>query len=271
MKNQLYVLVFALCFAGCKKDTVTWQDTSAPKLIFVKAKTNGGDIIQNENIYNESGSIKTRISYKNYAAGLISAKTEYKYQDGRLVQKEDQMDVSSSSFASQYINSRSVFEYSGGRIIQNNHYLKTGNDYELRSFTVFSYDNAGHPVKQTRYSSDGALLGYTMYTYEGDNVIVSEEYNQNQSNPSPVLTLKHSYQYDNKKNPYRNVYYSIENIPFSINENNITATIAVNYNNSYPPSIPGLSTTSSTTYVYNNLGYPERMNESGNEFILEYK
>ncbi|HTN07074.1 hypothetical protein [Agriterribacter sp.] len=270
MKNQLYVLAFTLCFAGCKKDTVSRQDTSGPKLMFVKAKTNGADIIQNENRYNESGNIQTRISYKNYAAGLISAKTEYKYQDGRLVQKEDQMDVSSSSFASQYINSRSVFEYSGGRIIQNNHYLKTGNDYELRSFTVFSYDDAGHPVKQTRYSADGALFGYTTYTYNGNNIILSEEYNQKQPDPEPVLTLRCSYQHDNKKNPYRNVYHSIENIPFSVNGNNITATTTVNYN-SYPPSTSGLSITSSTTYVYNNLSYPERMNESGNEFVLEYK
>ena len=270
MKIQFYMLAFALCFAGCKKDTVIPHNTLDPKLMFVKAKTNGGDIVQNENIYNESGNIKTRISYKDYAAGLVSAKTGYQYQDGRLVQKEDQMDVSSSSFASQYVNSRSVFEYSGNRIIQSNHYLKINDDYELRSFTVFSYDDAGRPVKQTRYSADGALFGYTIYTYKGDNVATSEEYNQKQSDPEPVLSLKRSYQHDNKKNPYRNVYYSIENIPFSVNENNITSTTTVNYN-IYPSSAQGVSSTSTTTYVYNNLGCPVRMNENGNEFVLEYK
>lgn len=270
MKRQLYILAFVLFIFSCKKDTVIPNDTSGPKLMFVKAKTSGGDIIQNENIYNENGNIKTRISYKDYAAGLVSAKTEYQYQDGRLVQKDDQMDVSSSSFASQYVNSRSVFEYSSNRIIQSNHYLKIDGDYELRSFTVFSYNVAGRPVKQTRYSADGALFGYTIYTYKDDNVLTSEEYTQKQSDPEPVLTLKCSYQHDNKKNPYRNVYYSIENIPFSVNENNIAETTSVNYN-IYPSSAQGVSSTSQTTYVYNNWDYPSLMNENGNEFVLEYK
>ena len=270
MKIQLYMLAFALCFAGCKKDTVIPHNTLDPKLIFVKAKTNGGDVRQNENMYNENGNIKTRISYKDYSAGLMFSKTSYTYESGKLIQTDDQMDFSSSTFSTQYQYGRSNFEYNGNRIIQRNHYLKIDNDYELRSFTVFSYDDLGHPVKQTRYSSDGALLGYTIYTYEGNNVILSEEYNQNQANPEPVLTLKYSYHYDNKKNPYRNVYYSIENIPFSVNENNITATTTVNYN-IYPSSPQGVSSTSTTTYVYNNLGYPERMNENGNEFVLEYK
>jgi hypothetical protein len=270
MKGQLYILVFALCFAGCKKDTVTPHDTSGPKLTFVKAKTNGEDIIQEENIYNESGNIKTRTSYKDYAAGLMFSKTTYTYESDKLIQTDDQMDFSSSSFSSNYQYSRSRFEYSGNRIIQRNHYLKTGADYELRSFTVFSYDDRGHPVKQTRYSADGELLGYTIYTYEGNNVVLNEAYTISRSNAEPVLALKYSYKYDNKKNPYRKVYQSIENIPFSVNENNITETTSVNYN-IYPSSAQGVSITSQTTYVYNNWGYPSLMNENGNEFILEYK
>ncbi len=270
MKNQLYILFFALCFAGCKKDTVTRHDTSGPKLMFVKAKTNGGGIIQEENIYNESGNIKTRISYKDYTAGLVFSKITYMYESDKLIQTDDQMDFSSNSLGSNYQYGRSRFEYSGNRIIQRNHYLKIGNDYELRSFTVFSYDDQGHPVKQTRYSTDGELLGYTIYTYKGNNVVLSESYTINQSNGEAVPALKYSYKYDNKKNPYRKVYYSIENIPFSVNENNITETTSVNYN-IYPSSAQGVSSTSPTTYVYNNLGYPSLMNENGNEFVLEYK
>ena len=134
IKALLYLLFFVLLFAGCKKDTVMLHDAPGPKLMFVKARTNGGDIIQSENIYNERGNIKTRISYKDYATGLIGGKTEYTYRDGRLAQKEEQVDISSSIFASQYILSRSVFEYSGDHIIQQNHYLNINNHYELRSF-----------------------------------------------------------------------------------------------------------------------------------------
>lgn len=270
IKELMYLLFFALCFDGCKKDTAVLHDAPGPKLMFVKARANGGDIIQSESIYNEDGNIKTRISYKDYATGLIGSKTKYTYQDGRMVQKEEQVDISGSTFASQYFNSRSVFEYSGDHIIQQNHYLNINNHYELRSFTVFTYDNAGHPVKQTRYSADGALLGYTLYTYEGNNVAVSEEYNQRQSDPEPVLILKHSYKHDKRKNPYGNVYHKIENIPFSVNENNITETVTVSHNAySSSPGQPG--TTSLATYVYNNSGYPVLMNENGNTFILEYK
>ncbi len=265
IKDLLYILGFALCFAGCKKDRVVPLDASGPKLMFIKARTNGGDIIQNEYLYNESGSIKTRIYYKDYATGLIGGKTEYTYQDGRLVQKEDQVDFSSSTFSVLYSNSRSVFEYSGDHIIQQNHYLDINNQYELRSFTVFAYDNAGHPVKQTRYSADGALLGYTLYKYKGNNVAVSEEYSPKQSDPEPVLILKCSYKHDNRKNPYTKVYYSIENIPFSVNENNITETTTVSYND-YPSS-----PASFTSYVYNHSGYPVLMEENGNTFILEYQ
>ncbi|HRQ49835.1 MAG TPA: hypothetical protein PLR74_04820 [Agriterribacter sp.] len=85
-----------------------------------------------------------------------------------------------------------------------------------------------------------------------------------------MLTLKRSYLHDDRRNPYKNVYHSIENIPFSVNDNNITAITTINHN-SYLPSTPAQSIRSATTYVYNSLGYPERMNENGNEFVLEYK
>ncbi|HRQ49834.1 MAG TPA: hypothetical protein PLR74_04815 [Agriterribacter sp.] len=85
MKHQLYILVFALCFAGCKKDTVIPHDISGPKLAFVKAATNGGVIVQSEYTYNEHGNIKTRTSYKDYAAGLMFSKTTFTYESGKLI------------------------------------------------------------------------------------------------------------------------------------------------------------------------------------------
>ena len=270
MKRQLYILSFILLIFSCEKDEVKHRDASDAQLVLVKARAGGVDMVQDKNIYDESGNIKTRTSYKDYAAGLVFSKTTYTYENGKLLQIDGQIDMSGSTFDTRYQYSRSVFEHSGNRIIQRNHYLKVNDDYELRSFTVFSYDDEDHPVKQTRYSSDGALLGYTIYTYEGNNVMLSETYNRSQADPEPVLSFKYRYTYDNKKNPYRKVYQSIENIPFSVNENNITEITFVNYN-SYPSAAQGVSNITSILYVYNNLDYPSLMNENGNEFVLEYK
>lgn len=270
MKHQLYFLAITLSLAGCAKDKIVPQHASGPKLMSVKAQTDGKEMIQEEYRYDENGNIKTRTTYKDYAAGLISTKTTYTYDEGRLVQKDGQTDISGSTAASQYVYSRSTFEYSGDRIIQQNHYLNTDNHYELRSFTVYTYDHKDHPVKQTQYSPDGALVRYTLLTFEDDNVVASEEYVQKTGHPEAMLSLKRHYRHDSKKNPYRQVYHSVENIPFSINHNNITAVITINYNRS-SDSAPDTTVTAHTNYAYNNPGYPALMNENGNEFVLQYQ
>ncbi|HEX5025224.1 MAG TPA: hypothetical protein VFV68_08120, partial [Agriterribacter sp.] len=236
-------------------------------LKFVKASWNGGELIQNENIYNASGHIQTRISYKDYAAGIVSSQTDYAYKNEKLVQKEEKLDISSSTLATQYLYSRTVFEYNNNRIIQQYHYLKENDQYKLGSFTVFSYNNVGLPIKQSRYSPDGVLFGYISYTYENGNVVLSEEYKVGASN---VLTAKHNYKYDNMKNPYRDMYQTLENIPFSLNNNNIVEATATNYNINPFPAMPTL-TASYTNYEYNNKGFPSTMNENGHTFILVYE
>ena len=240
---------------------------SGTELASVKASWNSGEMVQNENKYNSNGHIQTRISYKDYAAGLISSQTDYVYEGEKLIQKEEMIDLSSSSFAIQYSYSRTVFEYNNNRIIQQDHYLKEDDHYKLRSFTVFTYDNAGLPIKQSRYSADGVLFGYISYHYVDGNVVSSEEY---KVTTTDVLATKQSYKYDNMKNPYRTMYHSVENIPFSVNMNNIIETNATNYSIN-PPTGAGVLTTSQTTYGYNNDGFPSTMNQNGNKFILVYE
>lgn len=256
--------------AGCEKSTVSRQDNTLPKLKFVKARSASGDIVQNEYRYNDKGLIEQRISYKDYAIALAGTVSECYYQGSRLVEVNEQIDYSSMSTAAQYIKSRSTFIYSGDLIIQQNHFLFVDNQYTLTSFTVFTYNNKALPVKQTRFAADGTLVGYSLFTYNGDNVTVSEEYHQKPGISQPELAVKTSYQHDTHMNPYRDVYQNIENIPFSININNITSTTSVTYN-SNPRSTGELSTSTSATYTYNRSGYPINVNENGNEFLMEYQ
>lgn len=268
--KKLLVFVLGICLLSCSKEE-TPGNNAIPReaLRFVKTGVNG-DIILDENIYHPDGKIKTRINYKNYTLGLIGSQIELSYEDGLLVQTEIKTDMSSSSSAIQYSFGRASFEYdNSGKAIQRNSYLKFDDEYELTSFSVFTYNNNSLPIRESRYTPDGTLYGYSTYGYDNaGNVISSEYYAITQPGASPVLRLKNNYKHDNKKNPYTNVYLLVENIPFSVNQNNITETITVNY----AVNEQGTSSTSTTSYAsYNSKGYPTNMNEDGNIFILQYK
>lgn len=267
------ILLFCMCWffllIGCKKDIASNDKVlSTTVLVSVKAKQSSGNTILNENTYTVDTNIKTRVSYKDYTLGLISAKADYVYEGDKLIQIDDQVDYSSSTASTQYSYSRVLFDYNNNRISQRNNFLKNGDQYELRSFAVFEYNQAGLPEKETRYTADGALSGYSIHEYTtSGNVISSSEYGISNNNPTPVLLIKRTYTYDNHNNPYKKVYSLVENIPFSVNNNNITQTISINYSDAGDPQ----TTTAKTTYTYNDKGFPVYMNENGNEFLLEYK
>lgn len=273
MKKYILVAALTLLFA-CKKDNVSNSiNTNNALLTVVKTKQNGQDIVLNENSYFDNGKIKTHISYKSYSLGLIGSKIDHIYENEKLVQTDIQTDFSSNSASVQYSYSRNTFEYNSSNfIIQRNNFLKSGNEYKLNSFTTYAYNAAGLLVKETGYTADGALYGYSTYTYDTNgNVKAAENYGINASNTTPVLALKYSYRYDTNKNPYKNVYCSIENIPFSVNTNNIVETVVINYN-SEPSNPQGVKSIGQTSYLgYNNLGYLMSMSENGNEFTFEYK
>ncbi|MFT3702200.1 MAG: hypothetical protein QM802_07515 [Agriterribacter sp.] len=269
MKIQAYILAFLFLVMACKKDTASDnQAPASPALIFVKTKQSNNTSVLNKNIYAETGEIKTRISYKNFSSGLIGAQTDYLYEGGNLIQVDDMVDYSSSTATAQYAYSRVLFDYTNGHIVQRNNYLKTGDQYDLKSFAVFEYNAQGLPQKETRYSADGAFTGYSVYEYAADgNVAISSEFGINNNSATPVLMVKYTYLHDLYNNPYKKIYNLIENIPFSVNTNNIIQTTVINYNSNGSPQ----TSVSKTTYTYNEKAYPVYMNENGNEFLLEYK
>ncbi|MFT3749405.1 MAG: hypothetical protein QM768_13850 [Agriterribacter sp.] len=269
MNKLLYILAICILLAGCEKnDTPSDINKSDATLTFVKALLNGQEIIQNEFQYSADGKITTALGYKDYSKNIISYKRVYSYENNKLVSSEMQMDISSSLSAVNYIHTKTQYEYSNNFIIQSNYQSKKNDQYELTSFTTYTYDDKKLPVKISKYAASGSLYAYSTYTYdEHGNVILSEDYQLNALG-EPVKNMQRTYQYDDKKNPYKNAYTLLENIPYSINQNNITASAWTDYTIN-PRGNSGSTVTKYNSY--NSYDYPTSMDEQGNIFLLEYK
>lgn len=225
--------------------------------------------VQNEFVYNSDGTIKTRISYKDFSKNLVSAKEELVYNNGRLQSVTTQIDLSSSLSAVHYDYSKTEYDYNqAGLPIQRNFFSKEGDDYKLRSFTVYEYNSTGLPIRETRFDKDGVSYAYNIYTYNtSGNVIAKDEYNINRSSGTPELLLKSTFKHDAYNNPYKKAYNITELIPFSVNNNNIIEQTSTNYG----LGGLGIPVASKTVYsTHNSRRYPLAMDENGNLFSFEY-
>jgi hypothetical protein len=258
--------------AACKKDKAAGQVKPATGtfLSMVKAEREDGETVLNTITYNTDGSVNTRIGYKDYNAGLIGSKTAYTYRDGRLEHIDEQTDYGAGVSPATPAYTRSTLVYSAeGKVIQKNYFLRKDEQYELQSFTTFTCNEQGLPSMETRYAADGALTGYSLYEYDDKgNVRSASVYAINPTSPEPALASKTDYTYDNGLNPYRNIYAAVENIPFSVNRNNMVSRSFTDYSahavNPQPAVIQ-------VEYTYNKNELPSSMNENGNLFSLEYQ
>lgn len=271
MRRILSGLVLLILLASCEKDRAarkTKPDYRA-SLSVIKTKLSGEENILNTIDYNDNGTVKTRISYKDYTSGLVSSKAEYIYKDNRLVYIEEETNYGSAFSSDAPLHNRSVLEYDAeGKVIQKNYFQYNGTQLELKSFTTFTYNIQGLPVMENRYTADGALTGYSIYEYDKDgNVKSASIYSINELNPTPVLASKVTYTYDSGLNPYRKIYTTVENIPFSVNRNNVVQTKVTDYSKLAVNLQPAETM---VEYIYNKNGLPSVMEENGNRFFLEY-
>ncbi|MBX3240310.1 MAG: hypothetical protein KIT80_02335 [Chitinophagaceae bacterium] len=265
MRGIPAIISILLIFSCTKSDPLTPQPTGT-MLLYVKGGNPGSESVQSEFRYDNAGNITTRISY---FGEKISSQADIRYKDGKLHTVESKFDVSSSSLATHYVYGKSDFEYNAeGLVVQKNHHLKENNSstYELRSFSVFDYNASQLPVKETRFRLDGTPYQYTNYIYDASGNIVQQEFYQLDAAGEMQLAFSTGYEHDQKKNPYLKVYHSVENIPFSINKNNIVTTTI-----QYTIVPQGSSTSSSTIYnAFNRQDYPLSMEENGNRFVFQY-
>lgn len=264
MKKMLAFATLLILFSCSKdQDANTALPASGTLLRYVKGASGN---VQSEFVYDNTGKILTR---NLFSGDKLIGQTHIRYKNGKAHLLDQKMDISSSTLATNYHYSQSEFIYHRNQIIQKNHFAKTNETAipELRSFSVFEY-NAGFLIKQTRFLEDGTPLGYTDYNYDvAGNIILSESYNRNNAGEMQ-LTQKVTYEHDQKNNPYLTVYLSVENIPFSINKNNIVRATATNYTQ----SAQGIANSSNTSYQeYNPQQLPlSVIEENDNRFLYEY-
>ena len=272
MRAVLWFTAFWVLFAACKKDKTAAQVMPATGtfLSMIKSQGTDGEIILNTITYNTDGSVNARIGYKDYTAGLVSSKAAYTYRDGRLDHIDEQTDYGAgvSSAAPAYTRSALVYN-AEGKVIQKNYFLRKDEQYELQSFTTFTYNEQELLSMETRYAADGALTGYSIYEYDDKgNVQSASVYAINATSPEPVLASKTDYAYDNGLNPYRTIYAAVENIPFSVNRNNMVRSSFTDYSTQAVHPQPAVIR---VEYTYNKNAFPSSMNENGNLFSLEYQ
>lgn len=272
MRGNIWSIIFVILLVACEKDkAVNQRERDRGDLLsVVKVKQGNNEIILNTIDYYANGSVKTRVGYNDYSAGLISSTAEYKYRDDKLEYVEEQINYGAGVSSNATVHSRSGFVYDAeGNVIQKNYYLYRAAQYELKSFTTFTYNMQGLPAMENRYAADGALTGYSIYEYDGKgNVRSAAVYSINSTNLVPVLISKTAYTYDSGLNPYRNIYAAVENIPFSVNRNNVVQTRFTSY---AEPAVCLQPATTQAAYIYNKSGYPSSLDENGNRFFLEYQ
>ncbi len=264
MKRILTFAVFFILFSCSKEQNNTVLPASGTLLRYVKGASGS---VQSEFIYDNAGKIVTR---NLFSGETLLGQADIRYKNGRAHLVDQKVNVSGSMTGSNYVYSRGEFIYNREQIIQKNHFIKENEQATpvLRSFSVFEYNAAGLPVKETRFLDDGTPLGYTDYSYDlAGNVILSASYNRNAAGEMQ-LTQEAGYQHDQKSNPYLKVYLPVENIPFSVNKNNITKATFTNY----VENAQGVTNSSVTTYgAFNPKQLPLSMVEDNdNKFFFEY-
>lgn len=162
-----------------------------------------------------------------------------------------------------------LYEYDGsGRLsVRLNYIPKVGND-ELRSKSMFEYNDNNLISKILLYNSDNEVTQFRTYLYDSNNNVIEEDYYTYlfiTSGAAPEQVAKITYEYDSFHNPFK-IFEQGGNPGINTNTNNIIKTKTVHYESA--PGIPAVSETT-TSYEYNlETGFPVRV-INGEEYIYE--
>jgi len=164
-------------------------------------------------------------------------------------------------------DSYSLYTYDAtGRLSMiKNYFNETGKDFEYRSMQTFEY-NGENISKVNLHEPGGKITQYHVYDYDKNGNVTIDKYFTNIFNPENTLQSETVYKYDNYKNPYR-IFSMLGSPGLWSNANNIIETNTTRFED-----IPGIDkySHSTTTYRYNNEGYPIKEITGNGEFDYCY-
>ncbi|NOU59656.1 hypothetical protein [Marinifilum caeruleilacunae] len=247
------------------------SETEAPNAnSHIKSQLEGDKIITSFK-YNESNQISETESIYFYSRYLYD-------QDGNLIRIESANDESLLSSVYQptnnqlmtaensSISSRQEFKYGeDGSLLEIEYYLMENDEFELRSKQSFEFYE-GRISKRNLHNENGEITQFHVYEYDENGNVSNEKYYSFlfSDNSEAKLISETSYQYDTHNNPFR-IYEALAYPGLYSNTNNIIETRFISHQE-VPPNIE----TSTSTYEYNENGYPVKVISENSEFEYQY-
>ena len=247
-------VVLTVFFSSCTKDPGPLPGGSSKGKL---ARIIVGNDTTNEFFYNSGGQLVRWVSY--IARGIKSSEVVRTYSNNQVVREDRLINFSSSLTTPSYDTSYTLFSYnSNGLLRQSDNHTKSG----YVSVAANSY-NAQNQLTETVITSPGGqFYSRVTYAYNAAGNVLTEELYNGSSAASATISSRTTYEYDNKANPYLNIW----TMPYGVNPNNITKRTVKNF---LQPGQP--VTVSVTTYQgYNADGFPLQQTDNGVVFTYQY-
>jgi len=237
MKRIIYALLFpclTLLLNGCKSNPtgISYTSPNSIKKVF------SSDEYFSEFTYNANLLIKKEI----FSRGEVVTSITFAYDNnGKLIRK-DEFSTAAGIPLSNYL----TYEYSSDNLlIKTNAFPKMGDAYEFRGYTKYEYES-NKLVKYGFYNQNDELRNYHLLKYAGENIIEDAQYDANN-----ILQYLETFEYDNKPNPLIKDLSFIS--AFTQSKNNI-----IKWTNTYYTVTPPNIYISTSSYTYNDFGYPTK-------------
>lgn len=251
-----FLIIVLTIITSCSNDPIMVDDSYS-----IKSVVSNGKVIE-KYIYNDNNKIVEDQSF--YFCN------KYIYDNnGQLIKQEIaiDLDIASSTIhiKSELMTSQNstftanrIFEYNTeGKLLTQKYYVKKNDQFEYTSMVSLEYVG-DRIVKWNLHNNQNTITQYYTYEYDGKgNILKEKQYSYLFAlGTEPKLIRETSFKYDDKNNPFK-IYKNLGYPGIYTNTNNI-----IESNSDLYEDVPGIAkfTTSKTTYEYNKIGYPIKVN-----------